>query len=98
MNKNIYLALAVIGLILPYSQFVPFLMENGVDVGLVVSEITSSRIAAFGWLDVAITAIVVVVLALDERDDTDNWWLPILATFLIGPSCGLPLLLYLRKD
>lgn len=96
MSKNIYLALAVLGLILPYSQFVPFILENGLDVGLVINEITSSRISAFGWLDVVVSAIVVVVMVLEDKPT--NWWIPLVATFLVGPSCGLPLFLYLKEE
>jgi hypothetical protein len=29
--KNLYLGLCLIGTVLPYSQFVPFLRENGLD-------------------------------------------------------------------
>ena len=96
MNKNIYLLLAVIGLVLPYSQFIPFVAENGLDVGLVITEIASSRITAFGWLDVIVTAVTVLVMVFEKK--TKNWWIPVVATLLIGPSCGLPLLMYLRKD
>ena len=96
MNKNIYLLLAVIGLVLPYSQFIPFVAENGLDVGLVITEIASSRITAFGWLDVIVTAVTVLVMVFEKK--TKNWWIPVVATLLIGPSCGLPLLMYLRND
>lgn len=94
MNKSIYLVLAVIGLILPYSQFIPFVLENGVDVGLVFTEITTSRIAAFGWLDVVVSAVTVIVMVFENP--VVNKWIPVIATLLVGPSCGLPLYLYLR--
>ena len=96
-DKNTYLGLAVIGLVLPYSQFIPFLMENGFDVALLLDQITSSRIAAFGWLDVAVSAVVLAIMILDDRENMRNWWLPLLATFTVGVSCGLPLYMYLKK-
>ncbi len=96
-DKNIYLGLAIIGLVLPYSQFIPFLMEHGFDIALLLSQITSSRIAAFGWLDVAVSAIVLVLMILDDRERMRNWWFPLVATFTVGVSCGLPLYIYLKE-
>ncbi len=96
-DKNIYLGLAIIGLVLPYSQFIPFLMEHGFDIALLLSQITSSRIAAFGWLDVAVSAIVLVLMILDDRERMRNWWFPLVATFTVGVSCGLPLYMYLKE-
>ena len=96
-DKNIYLGLAIIGIVLPYSQFIPFLMEHGFDIALLLSQITSSRIAAFGWLDVAVSAIVLVLMILDDRERLRNWWFPLVATFTVGVSCGLPLYMYLKE-
>ncbi len=97
-DKNIYLGLAIIGIVLPYSQFITFLMEEGFDIALMLSQITSSRIAAFGWLDVAVSAIVLVLMILDDRERMSNWWLPLVATFPVGVSCGLPLYMYLKES
>ena len=96
MNKNIFLGLAVIGLVLPYSQFLPFLIENGLIFPMIISEITGNRLSLFAWLDVVVTALVVIILVFDQKDRMRNWWIPIIATLLIGPSCGLPLFLYFR--
>lgn len=98
MNKNIYLGLAVLGFVIPYIQLVSFIIEYGLDVRLMLIEIISSKIAAFGWLDVVITAIVIAVWVIEEKEIVSNWWISLIATFLIGPSCGLPLFLYMRKE
>ena len=95
MDKRVYLGLAVIGLVLPYSQFIPFLMENGVNISLIIHEIAAYRLSAFAWLDVVITAVVVIVAVLEEK--MDFWWIPVAASLLVGPSCGLPLFLFLRE-
>jgi hypothetical protein len=97
MDKRVYFGLAVIGLVLPYSQFIVFLMKNGVDLGLIIHEITAYRISTFAWLDVVVTAIVVIVDVMEEKADLKQWWLPVAASLLIGPSCGLPLYLYMRS-
>ncbi len=95
MDKRVYLGLAVIGFILPYSQFIPFLLENGVNISLIIHEITAYRLSAFAWLDVVITAVVVILAVFEEK--IDYWWIPVAASLLVGPSCGLPLYLFLRK-
>ena len=95
MDKRIYLGLAAIGLILPYSQFIPFLLENGVNIGLIVHEITAYHLSAFAWLDVVITAVVVIVAVFEDK--IERWWIPVAASLLVGPSCGLPLYLFLRE-
>ena len=97
MEKRVYLGLAFIGLILPYSQFVPFLIENGLNLSLTIQEITGYRLSAFAWLDVIITAVVVIVAISEEKNKLSRWWMPVAATLLVGPSCGLPLFMYLRE-
>ena len=96
MNRNYYLGLASLGLILPYSQFVPFLLENGLNTSVIIQEITMYRLSAFAWLDVLVTAITVILMILDEKNRLSNWWIPVTATILVGPSCGLPIFMYLR--
>jgi hypothetical protein len=86
----------MVGLILPYSQFVPFILENGLNTSLIVTEITGYRLSKFAWLDVVVTALVVITLIIDEKK-LKNWGIPVAATLIIGPSCGLPLYLYMRE-
>jgi hypothetical protein len=95
----LYLALAVIGAILPYSQFVPWLLEHGLNFPLMLTELFSTRMGAFFGLDVLVAAIALVAFIRREgaRIKLPASWLPIAATCLIGVSCGLPLFLYLRE-
>lgn len=95
MDKRVYLWLAGIGFILPYSQFIIFLLENGVNLSLIIHEITEYRLSAFAWLDVVVTAVVVIVAVFDEK--MERWWLPVAASIFVGPSCGLPIYLFLRE-
>jgi hypothetical protein len=73
-------------------------MEDRFDIALMLIQITSSRISAFGWLDVAVSAIVLVLMILDDRDRMRTWWLPLVATFTVGVSCWLPLYMYLKES
>src|SRR5213075_871671 len=97
--RHLYLVLAILGLILPYAQFVPWLLANGPNGVLLVREMFTNRIAAFFVFDVVISAVVLIVFVLKEgeRVKVRHIWLPIVATFLVGVSLGLPLFLYLRQ-
>jgi len=95
----VYLSLALIGTVLPYSQFLPWLAEHGPNIPLLLTELFSTRAGAFFGLDVLVSAVVLIAFIRREgaRRKMRNLWLPIAATCLIGVSCGLPLFLYLRE-
>jgi hypothetical protein len=95
----VYLSLALVGTVLPYSQFLPWLAEHGPNIPLLLTELFSTRAGAFFGLDVLVSAVVLIAFILREgaRCKMSILWLPIAATCLIGVSCGLPLFLYLRE-
>jgi hypothetical protein len=96
---QIYWALCVPGLLLPYSAFVPWLAEHGLNLPLFVAELFSTRIGAFfGW-DVIVSAVALLVFAWVEakRIGARAFWLTAGAVFLVGVSLGLPLLLALSE-
>lgn len=97
--KYFYGVLSILGLVLPYSQFIPWLVSNGLDVPLLFEAISSTRIGAFAWMDVLVTAIVLIGFILVEgtRKRMNYLWLPIAGTLLVGPSLGLPLFLFFRQ-
>ena len=97
--KTLYLTLAIVGAVVPYTQLVPWVQEHGLDVPLLVNELLTTRIGAFFGLDVVISAIVLCVFVFRDgpRSGVRHLWLPILATGLVGVSCGFPLYLYLRE-
>ncbi|MEM7798410.1 MAG: DUF2834 domain-containing protein [Chloroflexota bacterium] len=94
-----YAILAGLGLILPYSQFIPWLLANGVDIPLLVSEASSTSISAFAWLDVLVSAVVLLgfILVDSRREQVKHIGLPIIGTLLVGVSFGLPLYLFMRE-
>ena len=101
--RHVYLLLFVVGTLLPFSQFLPWLSENGLDVRLFFTELFSTRIGAFFGLDVIISAVVLLIFAVVEtlrlRIDRSGVKLAAVfaATFLAGVSSGFPLFLYLRQ-
>jgi hypothetical protein len=99
MMRQLYLSLAIVGAILPYTQFVPWLVQHGPNIPLLFTELFSTRMGAFFGLDVLISAVILIVFIRREgsRHKMRTLWLPIAATCLIGVSCGLPLFLFLRE-
>ena len=97
--KKFYLILCLAGIVLPFWQFLTWIAENGFAVNAMIAEAMGSRISAFAWLDVIVSAVVLVGFILYEgyRNKIRGLWLPILGTCLIGVSCGLPLFLLMRE-
>lgn len=95
--RALYLGLAVLGFVVPYSQFVPWLLAHGLDPQRFVADLCATRIGAFFGLDVVIAAIALVAHIRRQRDVRGRG-LAIAATCLVGVSCGLPLWLYLTAD
>jgi Terpene cyclase DEP1 len=59
-RKNIYLLLCALGVALLYSQFIPWLMENGLHIGLLFRQLFANRIGGFFGLDVLVSNVVLV--------------------------------------
>lgn len=95
----LYAMLAVAGAIIPYTQFVPWAAEHGLDAKTFALELFSTRIGAFFGLDVLISAVVLLAFIGWEgrRARMTRLWMPVAATLLVGVSCGLPLFLFLRE-
>ena len=97
--KHLYLCLCVAGTLLPYSQFIPFVREHGLDLRLFLDQLFANRVSGFfGW-DVIVSALVVWVFVWVDgrRYGVKGLWAPILAVLAVGVSLGLPLFLYLRE-
>ena len=93
----VYVALAVAGAAVPLAAFLPWLDAHGLDAGEFVAELFANRISTFFALDVIVSAVVLVVFVAAEGARVPGRWLAVVATFLIGVSCGLPLFLALRE-
>jgi hypothetical protein len=93
------LSLCVLGLVLPYSQFLPFLQEHGLDLRLIVQQLFANRISSFFGLDVIVSSVVLVIFMGVEgrRVGMRRLWLPLVALLTVGVSLALPLFLYLRE-
>src|SRR5438046_6765999 len=98
--QYLYLVFCLIGLLLPYSQFVPWIMEHhGLSMPLFIRDLFANRISAFFAMDVIVSAIglLIFIKAEGRRAGVALLWLPIVGTLVVGVSLGLPLFLYLRQ-
>ncbi len=98
-RKNAYVVLCVLGAAIPYTQFVPWVMENGLPLGLLVRQLFANRISAFFGLDVLVSSIVLLVfMRVEGRMLRIRFrWIPIVGLCAVGVSLALPLFLYLRE-
>ena len=99
-RRYIYLALFVIGTVVPYLSFVPWVMDHGLDISRLVEELFANRISAFFGLDVIVSSVVLWAFVAFEgtRAGVRHRWAPIVASLTIGVSAGLPLFLFLRES
>lgn len=97
--KTLYLALCVAGVIIPYAEFVPWVMHHGLNLALFARELFSTRIGAFFGMDVVVSAIALLAFSRIEgaRLGLPRRWLVLVAVLVVGVSLGLPLFLYLRE-
>ncbi|HMO06135.1 MAG TPA: DUF2834 domain-containing protein [Paracoccaceae bacterium] len=94
-----YLALAVWGAVHPMYWFIRHMRETGTGLsGLIDAWYVNASTTGLTW-DLTIAAVALAVWAVAEararRDAVLYAAIP--ATFCIGVSCGLPLMLFLRS-
>jgi hypothetical protein len=97
--RHFYLVCCVLGLVLPYSQFMPWLLEHGLSITLFCRELFANRISAFFAMDVIVSAIALIWFVQSEGKclGVRLLWLPTVGTLVVGVSFGFPLFLFLRQ-
>lgn len=97
MPKKAYLVLFIVGTLAPYAVFIPWLVENGLDIALFFEQATATKISTFFTLDVIISAVVLLAAAWSTLKPREKAW--VTACCLgIGVSSALPLMLYFQAD
>jgi hypothetical protein len=97
--KHAYLAIAVLGTMMPLSQFIPFLLVHGLDVSLFFEQLWATPVSRFfGW-DVIVSSLALWAFMYHEsrRLPLKNLWVYVAAGLLAGVSAGLPLFLFARE-
>ena len=56
--RKFYLAGAILGFVLPYAYFVPFVIENGLNISLFINQLFQTHISAFFGLDVIASSVI----------------------------------------
>jgi hypothetical protein len=99
MIKVIYLLLCILGFALPYSQFVPFILEHGLDIKLFFEQLFANKISSFFGMDLIVSSLVLWTFVFWEgtRLKMQNLWVYIICNLLVGVSLGLPLFLLMRQ-
>lgn len=99
MIQYLYLTLCILGTVLPYSQFLPFLAEQGLDTHLFINQLFANRISGFFALDVVVSSVVLwgFVLSEGRRQRMGHLWVYLVCNLAVGVSLGLPLFLYMRE-
>ena len=97
--KILYLILCLVGVLIPYWQFLPWALEHGLNLALFARELFANRIGAFFGMDVVVSAVALIAFTRIEgaRLGIRRRWLVVLAVLVVGVSLGLPLFLYLRE-
>jgi len=97
--KHLYLTFCILGIILPYTAYMPYFMEYGFSITDFISKIFSHPVTAFIGYDLLIAALVCLILMFIEgrRIKMKYYWVPMLCSVFIGLAFGLPLFLYLRE-
>lgn len=93
-----YFILCIVGTALPLAQFIPWMTDYGLDIPLFVQQAFANPISAFGWSDLVVSAIVVLIFTITEgrRLGMRHAWASLLG-LLVGVSLALPLFLLLRE-
>jgi len=98
-RKNIYLILAILGLLVPYWFFFQYLVANGLNISLLIQQLFANHISTFFVMDLIISTVVFWIFTVSEATQLQmkNWRLYILASLVVGLSFALPLFLYFRE-
>jgi hypothetical protein len=97
--RHWYLGLCILGTVLPYSQFIPFARQHGLDLQVFMAQLFANRVSGFFALDVLVSSLVLWVFVVHEgrRSGVHHLWAPIVANLAVGVSLGFPLFLYMRE-
>lgn len=93
-----YFALSVIGLLLPWSQLIPFILQHGVDLSLFWSQLFVNRASSADGLDLFVSSVVFWLFLFREGTKLQMklLWVYVVLNLTVGLSFALPLFLAMR--
>ena len=95
----LYLALAILGTVLPLSQCIPFLVAHGFDLPLFFRQLFQNHVSGFFGMDVIVSSLVLWLFVFSEgrRRGMRHLWLYVVCNLAVGVSLALPLFLFFRE-
>jgi len=95
----VYLIAAILGTVLPLSQFLPFVAANGLDMSLFMRQLFQTPVSGFFAMDVLVSSLVLWVFVFSEgrRRGMSNLWVYVVCNLIVGVSLALPLFLFFRE-
>jgi len=66
-KKSVYFVLAILGLVLPYSMFIPWLLEHRLNVQLFFQEFFANGVASTTALDFIMVSVGVIFFIIFEN-------------------------------
>jgi hypothetical protein len=95
----LYLLAAILGTLLPLSQFLSFLATYGFDMPLFFRQLFQNHVAAFFGTDVIVSSLVLWLFVFTEgpRRGMKNLWVYVVCNLAVGVSLALPLFLFFRE-
>lgn len=99
MIQKVYLILCILGVVLPYGQFYPFLVEHGLNLPVFWTQLFQTPVSGFFGMDVIVSSLVLWAFVITEgrRRQMKHLWVYIGCNLTVGVSLGLPLFLYMRE-
>ena len=97
--RNLYLAAAIVGTLIPWLFFGTFFSQNGLNIPLFLQSLFVNGAAGGFSADVLISIPIFWLWSWRDaaRHNVARWWLVLPASFFVGLSLSLPLYLYLRE-
>lgn len=97
--RNFYMAMAVVGTVVPWMLFGSFFALNGPDIPLFLQSLFANGPAGGFSADVLISILVFWEWSWRDaaKHAVGHWWLVLPASCFVGLSLALPLYLYLRE-
>lgn len=97
--RYLYLVLAIAGVALPMSQFIPATIAGEFTLTTMFEQLSATQTVLGFTLDLTVAALAGVLFIVVEaiRLKIKLAWIAVAGTFLIGFSFGLPFFLFLRE-
>jgi len=95
--KNVYLALAIIGAVVPYFFFLQHFDTTGYAISDFLAAIFATPAGSGFTVDLLITSVVFWIYMFNQDDNAPAPWPFIVLNLSIGLSCGLPAYLFWRE-